>query len=235
MFLISEIGLKHIPEIKEFYEADWRLLNASHAYADAVLLSGQTIRDEEEIDCSVQYRDLVQFRKTLGHRTPQPIQCILTDSGDFPLDRPLFHKNDLKVWIFTSSSGKRAIETARTHSHAGTWSEIEIFALEGDKINGLLQHLRSCGIRYLDVSSGGQVIQKMIAMNALDELRMTSAGHIAGPLNSMGLRRPNLFPKSIESYGPQSSPLIAWKGIRTIGEHLIFFRGKITYRNMVKL
>jgi hypothetical protein len=82
------------------------------------------------------------------------------------------------------------------------------------------------------VSCGGQVIADLLYRGLLDETRLTLAGQVVGPLNSQGLPRPRLFPSGSRSYDPHNSPLIAWKGVKTIGEHFVFLRGVYQYRHL---
>ncbi|KAJ3100081.1 hypothetical protein HDU97_002517 [Phlyctochytrium planicorne] len=89
-------------------------------------------------------------------------------------------------------------------------------------------------VKHLDVSAGGSVIRSLIDLKLLDEMRFTQAGQIAGGYAADGSARPSLFhPRSfqVESYNSSETPLIAWKGIRVIGEHLMFIRGQIEYRH----
>ena len=77
-------------------------------------------------------------------------------------------------------------------------------------------------------------VGKFIDLKLLDEFRFTQTGQIVGAFNSLGEERPSLYPKKkvgVRNYSPDDSPLVAWKGIRTIGEHCIFFRGVFTYRH----
>jgi riboflavin biosynthesis pyrimidine reductase len=229
----SEIGLCHLDDVKEDHKADWRLLQSSWAFADAVLISGQILRTEVNADCSLKYDDLIEYRKTvLKKDNDHPIQCVLSETGDFPLDRPVFHNNKLKVWILTleSSAVKLQARINEEIKNYCEWSDITIHGIDSNIVN-ILNFLKGNGINFLDISTGGRVIRTLIDKELLDELRMTTVGHIVGPLNSSGLRRPNLHPFDIaKSYSPSNSPLVKWIGIRTIGDYFLFYRGIFEYR-----
>jgi riboflavin biosynthesis pyrimidine reductase len=231
---VGEIAMQHVKEADPHQEADWRLLNGSRAFADAVLLTGQILRDESDADCSVKYADLIEYRlQVLKKSSAHPVQCILSESGDFPLDRPLFHKPEMQVWIFTSEKGKKRLEEQKQAIDANDWSDVSFFVVQADSaIPDMLQILERAQVKYLDVSCGGRVIRKFLDLGLLDEIRMTMAGHIIGPFNSAGVTRPSLFPKSdsVKSYTPENAPLVAWKGLRTSGDYFVFYRGMVQYR-----
>jgi riboflavin biosynthesis pyrimidine reductase len=224
---VGEVGLHHIHSIKE-QEADWRLLNASRAFADAVLLTGQIIRDEVDVDCSVKYQDLIEMRRTMGKRGDHPIHCILSRTGDIPLDRPLFNNPNLDIWIFTSQEGIVSLKIKIGNVKANV-----SFYMVDNSIAEMLSILHSNGIHHLDVSSGGRVIRSFTDAQLLDEVRMTMTGQLIGPKNSKGEHRPSLYPLERKSYTPSTAPLIKWKGIRTCGDYFIFHRGVLQYRDVV--
>jgi hypothetical protein len=49
----SDIALKNVDGVGHLSVADWKLLNAGWAHADAVLITGQIVRDEPLAQCSV--------------------------------------------------------------------------------------------------------------------------------------------------------------------------------------
>ena len=88
-------------------------------------------------------------------------------------------------------------------------------------------------IHYLDISCGGQIIDDLIYLGLLDESRMTLVGQIAGPQDCNGKQRPKLW--QMHSYDHHETPLVAWKGIRTYKDYLVFFRGLLQYRHLKEL
>ncbi|KAI8893890.1 hypothetical protein BC833DRAFT_606872 [Globomyces pollinis-pini] len=236
---VGSIGFKNIPHLADYQKADYRLLNASWCYADAVLISGQNLRDETDSDCIIKFPDLIQFRKEiLLKKTNQPITCIVSTHCDFPLIAPVFHDSDIEVWIFTSQIGKTNFEKNRNQygDINVKWSNITIFDVSENgqvDIKAMFKQLKAANINYLDICSGGSFKRQCLDLGILDEIRMTQAGQIAGFYNSQGEKRPTVFPDNpaAMNFIPQNAPLVAWKGIRTIGEHLIFYRGLVTYRH----
>ncbi|KAJ3345902.1 hypothetical protein HDU91_007189 [Kappamyces sp. JEL0680] len=230
---VGLIGLKHLDTIAPYQQADWRLLNAGWAFSDAVLITGQILRDEANADCFVSFPDLVDMRvSTLGKDTQQPRLVILSSECNFLLDRPCFHHADQPVVIFTTSRGKANFEQ-KLDACAALAAEKSRFTVE--EFHGTLKTLLHAlkeryQVRYLDISSGGRVIRTCIDEELLDEFRMTTAGQLIGPLSSTGERRPSLFPDSGRSYSAHNSPLVAWKAIRSVGDHFVFYRGMVQYR-----
>ncbi|KAJ3041660.1 hypothetical protein HDV00_008937 [Rhizophlyctis rosea] len=91
------------------------------------------------------------------------------------------------------------------------------------------------GVRYLDISAGGRTIRSFIDLGVIDEIRMTVANQIAGHVNTSNQLRPHAYPhdaNSFRTYNPDTSPLVAWKGIRMAGEHFMFYRGVYQYRHL---
>ncbi|KAJ3313418.1 hypothetical protein HDV04_001847 [Boothiomyces sp. JEL0838] len=230
-YTVDAVGLKHIQEIKPYQLADFRLLNAGWAYADAVLISGEIIRSEKSAGCFVVFDDLLELRKELGKSTTQPIQCVVSKECVFPLDRPIFQTADALVNVFTTHSGKANLEKAL--ERASIAAKVQIFANDSIEMDWVYRQMKLLGINYLDVSSGGKVIRSLIGCGLLREIRKTVSGQYAGPLNSQMEKRPRLFDESCDvNFHPSYSPLIYWKGIRLMGEHFIFHRGLIEYRHI---
>lgn len=241
---ISDIGLERVPGIGHLYPADHRLLAASWTHADAVLVSAECVRSEPEILCTITYPDLKEYRIENLKKAHNPVQVILSQSGVFPINRPMFHVSGLDVWIFTSNHAKASLDAAFDAEKAKTnseWSTIRVISLESlagytpsESITTMLLYLKQHGIDFLDVSSGGKVINSFINAGILDELRTTISGQICGPLNLKGAPRPRLFPtgQTSSSYSASSSPLVAWVGIRYLATHLVFYRGILEYRHL---
>jgi riboflavin biosynthesis pyrimidine reductase len=223
---ISNLGFKHIPELCQYQQTDWRLLNAGWAYSDAILITGQILRDEENGEYKIEFQDLLDFRAAQG-KDKHPILCILSVGCEFPFTRPIFQQKGRKVIILTTKEGRLNFEKHKVSS--------DVLILEFEMVEGkidlenVLKRLSDFGIDHLDVSAGGVVIKTLIDHCLLDEIRITFAGHIAGPFDCYGNKRPVLFPEG-KSYSPQNNPLVAWKKIRCLGDHMMFTRGFLIYR-----
>jgi riboflavin biosynthesis pyrimidine reductase len=204
---------------------------------------------------------LVDYRCTaLGLLEKQPLQLVLSVSCNIDFNsHPLFNSPDLCVVVLTSEMGKSRAHASFSNRIADCTKEWNTRLAEYDqntpfiRQNGtvtfvsfpentdglldlsqvLLWLRQNANIRRLDVSAGGSVIRHLVDLGKLDEIRITQTGQIIGWLSSVGRERPSLFPKNerVKSYGPRESPLVAWKGVRLIGEHFIFLRGVLEYRN----
>ena len=228
---VNEIALKHISPGEQL--ADFRLLSSSWAFSDAILLSGKTIREEEDpgMGKGLAFTDLENFRiQILKKKTKAPVQIILSRSSIIPLNKSLFHNKENQVWIFCTHPEEVKDQMTMNYYQFNEWSDIKVFDYSSEDIAILLETIREMGIEYLDVSAGGSLIRSLIDQGCLDEIRMSQVGHIAGRFNSLGYARPTLFPDNCKSYGPNENPLVSWKGIRTLGDHFVFFRGFLAYR-----
>jgi riboflavin biosynthesis pyrimidine reductase len=102
----SDVALKRVQGIGEYGFADYKLLNAGWSYSDAVLITGQILRDEPEACCSVQFPDLNKHRTETLKLSDQPIQLILSESCNLDFMHPIFCQPDLRVFVLTSTAGK---------------------------------------------------------------------------------------------------------------------------------
>ncbi|KAJ3396660.1 hypothetical protein HDU92_002286 [Lobulomyces angularis] len=244
------IALKHVPQLGYLSEADFRILNAGWAFSDAVLITGKILRDEIDAICKIEFEDLTNLRLQIGKKTLQPLRLVLSSSGHIfnirqdstSIDSKFFENVTSKIIILTTKKGSDYLSTLRLdYKFNFEWnSNVEIVIFDDDQLdNGkesidLRKMLKLLKIRfkidYLDVSSGGTVIQQFRDLNVVDELRMTISPQIVGIKNSLGVDRPTIFPSSCKSYNCNNSPLLTWKGIRLLGERMIFLRGIYQYR-----
>ncbi|KAL2917810.1 hypothetical protein HK105_202683 [Polyrhizophydium stewartii] len=244
---VSDVALRSVPHASRWSAADWRMLNTGWAHADAVLVTGEILRKEPDAGCIVRFDDLVALRTSLlGRAAPQPVQVVVSASGDFPLSAPLFTDPAVsEVWIATTPDAVPALAArlaaAKDAIHASVTLVVDP---DPDPRSGrparvdlraLFARLRKAGIAFLDVSAGGSLIRHCIDCGLLDEMRWTMAGQLAGPLDQSGVPRPAMFPTSgtfakYESYTPHETPLLAIRGVRAAGDHLIMFRGEWEHR-----
>jgi riboflavin biosynthesis pyrimidine reductase len=195
-------------------------------------LSGYT----KEILISPSFEDLVEWRVGNG-RTRQPILLILSASGDIPVSSKFYGKGEQRVCILTTATGSNSLK--KRIEDAGSPSRLEIITLpstcdDSIDLTLLVSHLFSkLDIKFLDVSCGGTVIQKLRESKLLDEIRWTLSGQICGGFNDAGGERPTVFPKKGgKSYNVSNSVHVKWIGVpRVFGDRLIFIRGKYEYRH----
>ncbi|KAJ3299824.1 2,5-diamino-6-ribosylamino-4(3H)-pyrimidinone 5'-phosphate reductase [Borealophlyctis nickersoniae] len=248
---VSEVALAHVPGLEAAAKVDYRLLNLGWATADAVLITGQIMRDEPHAMCHIHFEDIRNYRMDVLKKTsPHPLQIIITASCDIDFSAQIFNRSDLEIMIMTTNAGKlkaeRLIEEAELKDRSsGGRSKIKVVAFETTRdascpridMRAALERLKmEFNVEHLDVSAGGSVIRQLVDAELMDELRATIAGQIAGPFATSGAARPHMFPHETgraRSYTSANSPLIAWKGIRTAGEHHVFYRGVYQYRHHV--
>jgi riboflavin biosynthesis pyrimidine reductase len=86
--------------------ADFWILNALRAYADATLVGAGTLRAEAEVWMGVYDADLVRERRKYLHKTADhPCNVIVSlDGTDIPKAHPIF-AGDIPVSVFTSPAG----------------------------------------------------------------------------------------------------------------------------------
>jgi riboflavin biosynthesis pyrimidine reductase len=195
---VSSIGLPHITNNQK---ADHRLLQASWSFSDAILISGQICRDEEDLDCRINDRDLIDYRIANG-KSSAPVVVILSRSGEFSLNRPLFNRVGQQIEIYTMPAGVALLKPLVENAKA----TITLHAFDGN-LSRLFDILFSRGIRFLDISTGGTIINEAISLELLDELRWTQSGCIIGPFNDKGDSRPKLW-SGARSYGVENHPLV---------------------------
>ena len=112
----TKLGTSSSPKIalsglSEDSFADWRLLEAGWAQADAVLGSGEILRVEKTIRWIPSLPDLIEYRtKVLNKPNKYPINVVLSGSGDMPGDHPLFLEPDVQTIVFSSISGSKAFQ-----------------------------------------------------------------------------------------------------------------------------
>jgi riboflavin biosynthesis pyrimidine reductase len=185
------------------------------------------------------FEDLVDWRVGNG-RTRQPILLILSASGDIPVSSKFYGEGEQRVCILTTATGsnslKKRIEDAVTPLRSKTLEIITLPSMCDDSLDLtlLVSHLFSkLDIKFLDVSCGGTVIQKLRDLKLVDEIRWTLSGQICGAFNDVGDERPTAFPKKGgKKYNELNSVHVKWIGVpRVFGDRLIFIRGKYEYRH----
>jgi hypothetical protein len=98
---ISDISLHSVTETAI---ADYRLLHFGWCLADAVLFSGQILRDEPLTSCQIKFEDIIAFRRSIGKVSDHPIQLVISKECDFPHDHLIF-ASELRIIVITSQKG----------------------------------------------------------------------------------------------------------------------------------
>jgi riboflavin biosynthesis pyrimidine reductase len=255
--LPPSIALAGVPEGMAGAAADWRLLQAGWATADAVLISGSCLRNEPETSLRVTQEDLIDMRVRLGHKHRQPMRIILT-SGNVDPSHILFRRSTddsislvattfrgleifksklrdigLDVLPVRSEGAQSFVVRCKADASSSEDPGIKIVVVQEEGAEAvsyprLLNYLRRVeGIRYLDVSAGGVVIGAMMAERLIDEMRLTLAGNLVGS----GAPLISFPSDSSFKVSPDNSPLVSYDRLRSLGAHHLYLRGKVIYRH----
>eukprot|EP00297_Palpitomonas_bilix_P013066 CAMPEP_0113897130 /NCGR_PEP_ID=MMETSP0780_2-20120614/18477_1 /TAXON_ID=652834 /ORGANISM="Palpitomonas bilix" /LENGTH=304 /DNA_ID=CAMNT_0000888497 /DNA_START=155 /DNA_END=1069 /DNA_ORIENTATION=+ /assembly_acc=CAM_ASM_000599 len=235
------VALNHIPN--SCAKADWKLLNAGWAIADAVVGTGAILRAEPDIKfVPSMFPDLIEWRKTLNRREPLPASVIVSGSGNIDPNHTLFADTSYRTVVYTTRRGKERIEKSAeeqggAHLLSNAQCEVRVCEAEGDPSSvgwkAMMKELRvKDGVRYLDVSAGGVVIAELIQEKVLDEVRATVAGHFMGGAATSGVERPNIFtPARGKAFTHENNPVLRYDGMRALGRYLLFLRATVEYRH----
>lgn len=212
------------------------------------MISGQCVRDENDASCKIKYDELILFLlrfddmiewRVKNGKPRQPTLLILTATGNLPVLSKFYGDGEQRVCIITNSAGSMALKRRLGDINpASRWALIEIIEIPSCSdhsldLANLLSHLSSSlGIKYLDISCGGNVIRQLRDLKILDEIRWTLSGQVCGGMSEEGKERPTAFPKEGRSYTEANSVLVKWIEVpRVLGDRLIFLRGEYEYRH----
>lgn len=152
---ISDIAMSGLSENSI---ADYRLLQFGWSLADAVLFSGQILRDEPYTSCKLMFNDIIEFRRRIGKCNDHPIQLIISKECNFPLDHSIF-SSGLRIIVMTSKVGWDKIQS---NLDLKLKENVTVMIINDcDSIHHILQRLkREQNIKYLDISTGGKLINQ---------------------------------------------------------------------------
>lgn len=150
---------------------DRAMFNGLREQVDAVLAGTGTIRIERygRILVSPERRR----RRSARGLAPEPLACIVTRTGELPLDLPLFGEPDARVVIFTAVD--LDIEGVAAHT--------EVVRLDGGEamLSVVLRHLRAdFGVRTLLCEGGPIIFSSLLQERLVDELFLTLAPKLTG-------------------------------------------------------
>jgi riboflavin biosynthesis pyrimidine reductase len=162
---------------------DWRLFQELAACADAIVVSGRHVRDLEHsvstrsfpVSAKPEYADLLRWRSARG-LPPQPAIVIVTASLDLPPLGPLT-ESGRAVYVATG-------DAADARKVAGVQAQgVRVLnAGEGTRVEGrrLIDALAQQAHRNIAMISGGEILNALIADDALDRLYLTLACRMLG-------------------------------------------------------
>lgn len=152
-------------------DGDRAMFHGLREHVDAVLAGTGTLRTERY--GRMLGKEERRRRRVQRGASPEPLACIVSRSGDVPIDIPLFAEPEARIVIFTSS----AIDTSACAAHP------EVVALDPGELTltTVLRRLRSdYGVRALLCEGGPTLFGSLLHEAVVDELFLTLAPKLAG-------------------------------------------------------
>jgi 5-amino-6-(5-phosphoribosylamino)uracil reductase len=151
--------------------ADRELFHGLRQLADAVFVGTGTLRIER-------YGRLVRDperrrRRVEAGRSPEPLACVVTRSGELPVDIPLFSEPEARVVVFSPDE----------HDFSGCGAQVQLVRLDRGELTltTVLRRLRlELGIGLLLCEGGPTVFGSLLHEQLVDELFLTLAPKLAG-------------------------------------------------------
>ncbi|MCW1887350.1 RibD family protein [Luteolibacter flavescens] len=96
-------------------------------------------------------------------KSPQdPLRCVVSRSGNFDPGHPLFHTPGGPIHLLATEG--QGIEIAGATLHRGSLADF-------------LEELSRLGVRHLHCEGGGSLAFELLALDAVEEVHLTWAGH----------------------------------------------------------
>jgi riboflavin biosynthesis pyrimidine reductase len=152
-------------------DGDRAVFHGLREQVDAVLAGTVTMRTERygRILGNAESRE----RRADRGLCPEPLACVVTRSGEIPIDIPLFAEPDARIVVFSPTG----IDLA------GAAAEVEVVLLDPAELTltSALRRLRADhGIRTLLCEGGPTMFGALVREGAVDELFLTLAPKLAG-------------------------------------------------------
>ena len=152
-------------------QADRELFHGLRELADAVFVGTGTLRTER-------YGRLVRDperrrRRVQAGRSPEPLACVVTRSGELPMDIPLFSEPEARVVVFSADE----------HDFSGCGAQIQLVRVDRGELTltTVLRQLRSeFRISLLLCEGGPTVFGSLLHEQLVDELFLTLAPKLVG-------------------------------------------------------
>jgi riboflavin biosynthesis pyrimidine reductase len=201
-------------DVSGFDARDRWLMGLLRARADAVLVGDGTMRAEPDHIWTAEFiapeeaDAFAALRRAEGRRS-FPLQVILSQSGELPLDAAVLGRDELELVVATTSEGGDAArETGATVLELGT---------EAVDVRALLDELDARGARTVLCEGGPRVYGSLLAAGAqLDEF-LTLSPFVLGD-GPGGPQRPSLV-EGVR-FAPGAAPRSRLLSVRRGGSHL---------------
>lgn len=144
------------------------------AGADAILVGGNTLRDEQP-KLTVKSEARREGRIKLG-LSSNPIKVGVTSIADIPVDCDFIKAGDARVVIFTTTrTSNEQVERLRAH-------DVEVFVEDAPRVNlsNMMLTLGSLGVKRLMVEGGGTMNFELMRLGLVDELMIYIAPMVFG-------------------------------------------------------
>ena len=148
--------------------SDRLVLEESLAWADGILMGGQTLRDHQSI-CIIKNKKLLKQR-TLKGKNKQPIALIASNQIDFPVNW-LFFKQPIQKWLIQKQDKKNEIMLPN-----GFDKKINLKITWRDSLDDLYQK----GIEKIVLLGGANLISAFLLEDLIDELQITITPNLLG-------------------------------------------------------
>jgi len=147
---------------------DRLVLEESLAWADGILMGGQTLRDHQSI-CIIKNKSLLKQRTSEG-KHEQPIALLASNQSNFPLNW-LFFKQPIQRWLLQKKRKKNEFVLPN-----GFDKKINLKIKWRDSLN----HLREKGLEKIVLLGGANLISAFLLEDIIDELQITITPHLLG-------------------------------------------------------
>jgi riboflavin biosynthesis pyrimidine reductase len=212
-------GLSSGGEITGFDPHDRLLMGILRGCADAVVLGAGTFRAvPRHIWTSTHVYPpmasaFAELRNGLG-LPPQPLNVIVTSSGDLDLERPLFTTGEVPVLIVTNRRGSRRLAGRPRLPHVRVTTVPGSGPVKASAVLAAVASVRRS--RLVLVEGGPHFLAGFLAERRVDELFLTLAPQIAGRKDSD--RRFGLVMG--RTFAPEDPRWAALRGVRRSGDFL---------------
>lgn len=169
-------------------EGDRAMFHTLREHVDAVLAGTGTLRTERY--GRILGKEERRQRRTAAGRTPEPLACVITRSGELPLDIPLFGEPEARIVVFSPTP----------LSLPGVAASVHLEVVDGSTERSLpwiMRRLREhYDVRSLLCEGGPSLFASLLHDELVDEFFLTIApklaGGSAGPTVATGAPLPDL-------------------------------------------
>jgi riboflavin biosynthesis pyrimidine reductase len=208
-------------EISANNPADRFVMGLLRACADAVVFGSGTLHGDAGHVRSAAFIDpdaaglYAEQRGRVGARGAEPLNVVVTGSGQVDLAEPTFHTRGLETLIVTTAEGQRRLRA--DHGGALRVTQVRAVADAGTVPPGPVVNLlgREFGARLLLHEGGPALLGAFLAAGLVDELFLTVAPQVAG---REGRGRPGLAEGA--AFLPETAPWFELQGVKRAQDHL---------------